>query len=410
MNVKRLQERLRQSDFKIKTLLEITDAINNHHSTEKLLKSYRDIFEKDLLIGRLALFIRNEDDWECAVYYGTEDDFSVEKIIEKIHTIDEITSIQADLDGHFKNFGIIIPVFHNEDPLAYVLIGDLDDDEIRVSPIIKHMRYIQTLTNIMCVAIENKKLMEKSLEQERYNTELKLAAEMQALMVGSGRRDYPAAEVATFYKPHNEVGGDFCDYIELSDQESFFCVADVSGKGVSAAFLMANVQAHLRALLEHTHWTLESLAENLNRKVVETVGGERFVTLFMAYYHRPSRMLHYLNAGHNPPVLLSNGKLHLLKSGTVGIGMLEELPFIHKSEMIINPNSIIVCYTDGVVEIENENNEEYGYQRLGTLLKEKAESINHVNDLIEYITESVDNFRGNNPYFDDTALLCCRFR
>src|SRR5690606_360444 len=162
--------------------------------------------------------------------------------------------------------------------LAYVLIGDIDDDEIKMSPIIKHMRYIQTLTNIICVAIENKELIEKSLEQERYKTELKLAAEMQALMVGSGRKDFPSTEVATYYKPHHQVGGDFCDFIELNSQESFFCVADVSGKGISAAFLMANIQAHLRALLQYTNWTLESLAIELNKKVVETVNGERFVT------------------------------------------------------------------------------------------------------------------------------------
>ena len=233
---------------------------------------------------------------------------------------------------------------------------------------------------------------------------------MQSLMVGSGRRDYPSTEVATYYKPHNEVGGDFCDFIALNDQESFFCVADVSGKGVSAAFLMANVQAHLRALLEYTNWTLESLATQLNKKVVETVGGERFVTMFMAYFHRPTRMLHYLNAGHNPPVLLSNGELHLLESGTVGIGMLNELPFMNKSEIVIGKNAIFVGYTDGVVEIENEENDEYGYERLGELMQEKEHSLKHVDDLIAHIIDSLDVHRGKNPYFDDTALLCCRFR
>jgi|SRR5690554_160344 len=410
MRVKRLQERLKQRDFKLKTLLEITKGINNNLSTEELLDSYREIVEKELLIGRLALFVRKVDQWECAIYYGVPDGFSATAIAENIESFKNITTIQTNMDGHFENFGLIIPVFHNETPIAYVLIGDMDDDEIRMSPIIKHMRYVQTLTNILCVAIENKQLIKNSLKQERYNTELKLAAEMQALMVGSGRRDYPSTEVATYYKPHNEVGGDFCDFIALNDQESFFCVADVSGKGVSAAFLMANVQAHLRALLEHTNWTLESLATQLNKKVVETVGGDRFVTLFMAYFHRPSRMLHYLNAGHNPPVLLNNGVLHLLESGTVGIGMLPELPFINKSEIVIGKNAIIVGYTDGVVEIENEKEEEYGYERLGKLMKEKEHSLNHVDDLISHIIHSLDIHRGKNPYFDDTALLCCRFR
>src|SRR5690554_6208881 len=406
MRIKRLQERLKQGDFKLKTLLEITKAINNNLSTEELLSTYRQIVEKELLIDKLALFIRTPSGWECAIFYGVSSRFSSETVARGTSGFENATTLQTDTDGDFQ----IIPVFHNETPIAYVLIGDLHDNEIRMSPIVKHMRYIQTLTNILCVAIENKQLIRDSLEKERYDTELKLAAEMQALMVGSGRRDFPSTEVATYYKPHNAVGGDFCDFIALNDHESFFCVADVSGKGVSAAFLMANVQAHLRALLEYTNWTLESLAKQLNKKVIETVGGDRFVTMFMAYFHRPSRMLHYLNAGHNPPVLLNNGKLHLLESGTVGIGMLTELPFINKSEIVIGKNAIIVGYTDGVVEIENEKEEEYGYERLGKLMKEKEHSLNHVDDLISHIIHSLDIHRGKNPYFDDTALLCCRFR
>lgn len=410
MKVKRLQERLKQRDFKLKTLLEITKAINNNLSTQELLHAYKEIVEKELLIGRLALFIKQDDNWNCAVFYGVDRGFSGQEIIDKFDMFPEIKTIQSDDDEHFKGFGLIIPVFHNEEPLAYVLIGDIDDDEIKMSPIIKHMRYIQTLTNIICVAIENKQLIEKSLEQERYKTELKLAAEMQALMVGSGRRDYPCTEVATYYKPHHQVGGDFCDFIELNNQESFFCVADVSGKGISAAFLMATIQAHLRALLEYTNWTLESLAVELNKKVVETVNGDRFVTMFLAYFHRPSRTLHYLNAGHNPPVLLTNGKIHHLESGSVGIGMLDELPFINKSEIKIGMDAMIVCYTDGVVEIEDEREDEFGYERIGKIMIDNQQNLKHVDDLISHIISSLDSHRGSNPYFDDTALLCCRFK
>ena len=155
---------------------------------------------------------------------------------------------------------------------------------------------------------------------------------------------------------------------------------------------------------------MESLATELNKKVVETVNGERFVTMFMAYFHRPSRTLHYLNAGHNPPVLLTNGKIHHLESGSVGIGMLEELPFINKSEIKLGIDAMIVCYTDGVVEIEDEKEDEFGYERIGLIMKENQHKLKHVDDLISYIISSLDAHRGKNPYFDDTALLCCRFK
>src|SRR5690606_15763582 len=127
--------------------------------------AYKDIVEKEHLIGGLALFIKQNDKWYCAVFYGVDWGFSEKEIIAKFQIFKDIKTIQSDDEEHFKGFGLIIPVFHNEQPLAYVLIGDIDDDEIKMSPIIKHMRYIQTLTNIICVAIENKELIEKSLEQ-----------------------------------------------------------------------------------------------------------------------------------------------------------------------------------------------------------------------------------------------------
>ncbi len=410
MKTERLQERIKQREFKLKALLDLTNAINNNLSTEDLLLQFREIVENQLLIRRLVLFSKIESVWECSIQYGVERDFSNLDVVKEFGKIRDITLVQANIEPAFAGFDLIIPVFHKERPLSYFLIGDIDDEEIRVSPIIKHMRFVQTLTNIIGVAIENKSLFKKSLEQERVNTELALAAEMQALMVGSGTKDFQHFEVATFYKPHQQVGGDFCDFIEFNEDEAFFCVADVSGKGVSAAFLMANVQAHLRALIEHTNWTLESIAHELNKKVIDLVKGDRFVTLFLGYFYRPTRTLSYLNAGHNPPVLWDKGETHLLEDGCVGIGMLSDLPFVHVGKMKLGQDAIVVCYTDGVIEIENEHEEEYGPEKLANLLLEKSPSCQHVSEMIDHIITAVDKHRGDNPYFDDTALLCCRFR
>jgi sigma-B regulation protein RsbU (phosphoserine phosphatase) len=409
MKNERLQERIRQRDFKLKALLDITAAINENLSAEALLQQFKLIVSDQLNIGKAVLFSKIDDQWHCSFQYGVERDYSDLDPVVAFSKIRDIEIVQSSKDDVFGGFDLVIPVFHKAEALSYFLIGDMDDDELRVSPIIKHMRFVQTLTNIISVAIENKTLVKKSLEQERVNTELELAAEMQSLMVGSGTKNYTNFEVATFYMPHQQVGGDFCDFIELNEDEAFFCVADVSGKGVSAAFLMANVQAHLRALLEYTDWTLESIAHELNKKVNNLVKGDRFVTMFMGHYHRPSRTLNYLNAGHNPPVVWNQGEIHLLESGTVGIGMLSQLPFVNRGTIKLHKNAIAVCYTDGVVEIENQEEDEYGYERLGNLMRTQAPDCRHVEDLIEDVMSAVDVHRGINPYFDDTALLCCRF-
>lgn len=407
----RLQEKLKQRDYKLQALLEITNAINNNLSTTELLAEFREIVENRLLIKRAVFFSRIGNEWMCPIQFGTDRAYGGLDVEATFGDVRDLKWLTNNNDEEiYTGFDLLLPVFREDRPLSYIMIGDLEEEALRMSPVIKHMRFIRTLANIISTAIENKFLFDESLKQERVKTELALAAEMQALMVGSGTKNLEGFEVATFYMPHQEVGGDFCDFIPFGNQEAFMCVADVSGKGVSAAFLMANVQAHLRALLEYTEWSLEGIASELNKKVMETVKGERFVTLFMAYYHRPSRTLHYINAGHNPPVIWDRGKVHVLESGTVGIGMLNELPFIKKGEIELSPNAVLVGYTDGVIEIENESEEEYGYERLGTLLSEKCPKLRHVQDLVGEIMASVDRHRGDNPYFDDTALLCCRFK
>ncbi len=406
----RYKQRLKQRDFKLKTLLETTKAINDNQSIDDLLSRYRSTVEHDLQIRRLVLFMRIGSSWSCAISYGINKDYSAVDAGDFFSDMSEISLLQGNNNPVFEEFDLLIPVSHQEKPICYLLVGDIDDDEIRMSPVIKHMRFIQTLTNIIAVAIENKALFQKSLEQERIDTELQLAAEMQSLLVGSGTKDYLNFEVVTHYQPHQAIGGDFCDFIPLSDEEAFFCMADVSGKGVSAAFLMATIQAHMRALIEHTNWTLESLVKQLNQKVNETVRGDRFVTVFLGYFHLPSRSLQYINAGHNPPFVISGGKATFLESGSVGIGMLEELPFINKGEIELDPDALLVMYTDGVVELENEAGEEFGHEQLCELISEKQSLFDKIDDAVVHIVHAMDVHRGSMPYFDDTALLCCRFK
>jgi len=409
--IQKNKDRINRLNSKLDILLETTNAINSNKSTQELLEQYRSTVEHDLQIRRLVLFMQIENIWSCALQYGVDEDYSDDiKLFEQISNKNEVVYLRDQKDEKLRNFDFLIPVSNDDKPLCYVLIGDIDDNEIRMSPSIKHRTFIQTLTNIVAVTIENKALFARSLKQERIDTELQLAAEMQALMVGSGSQEYPLFEVATYYQPHQAIGGDFCDFIPIGKDEAFFCMADVSGKGVSAAFIMATIQAHLKALIEHTNWTLEGLVKQLNKKVNEISHGDRFVTVFFGYFHYPTRMLHYINAGHNPPFVISSGKATFLEEGTVGIGMLKELPFINKGQLKLSRNALLVLSTDGVLELENEKNEEFGSERLCELMIEKEQYLEKADDAISHIVHAMNLHRGKMPYFDDTALLCCRFK
>jgi sigma-B regulation protein RsbU (phosphoserine phosphatase) len=402
-SIKRADAKILIRDQKLGALLEITNAINSNLSKSKLFAIYEFVLREQLNIGKLVLFL-NEGEWDMALKFGTDSDVDID-IRRDLLAITEITEVNSKVEGPFKEFDVVVPVYHKTKPLAYLLIGDVMEEALMVSPIIKHLPFVQTLTNIIAVAIENKNLVNESLRQEGMKKELELASEMQAMLLPTSLPSNNNLDIAVFYQSHQQVGGDYYDFIELSDDEVCFCIADVSGKGVSAAMLMSNFQANLRALV-HYSATLGELIDALNRKVLESAKGEKFITLFVAKYNIKTREMNYVNAGHNPPFLISD-EITLLKAGCPGLGMLDEIPLITEGRISIPAGSSLFCYTDGLVETENEQNKEYGMEGLEESLKKnraKKPSEINTNVLID-----LKIYKGRTNYADDIALLSCKF-
>ncbi|NJK96919.1 MAG: serine/threonine-protein phosphatase [Bacteroidales bacterium] len=158
-----------------------------------------------------------------------------------------------------------------------------------------------------------------------------------------------------------EVGGDYYDVIKLDEEEVGFCIADVSGKGISAALLMSNFQATFRALFTK-NVPLKFLIERLNERVLSNAKGEKFITFFIGRYNNKTRELEYINAGHNPPLLylIQSEQLTFLRSGCVGLGMLDDIPYVVKGTLQITEPVKILCYTDGLVELLEGDNVNVG--------------------------------------------------
>ena len=387
-------------DIKLNSLLEVTKAINHNFSTEQLLQIFENVLENQLNIGKLVLF-SNNNGWKCILKYGVGEeynDINIERDLLPIHEIGTINFSKKKLN---KSFEIVVPVFHKSQPLAYVLIGDLED-KVEVSPTIKHLPFVQTLTSIIVVAIENKKLAKENIRQAAMRKELELASEMQSMLFPSKLPNDNKLDTAAFYLPHQEVGGDYYDFIWLNENECAFCVADVSGKGVAAALLMSNFQANLRILFNHTT-SLAELVRELNVKVMASAKGEKFITLFIAKYNLVTRTLTYVNAAHNPPLLATGNSISTLKIGCTGLGMFEEIPKIKEGIVNIAPNTRIVCYTDGLVELENDKGDDFGIDSLKDLIKSNSEL--NMGDLNASIMGTIMNYKQNRPYIDDIALF-----
>ncbi|MDR1865268.1 MAG: SpoIIE family protein phosphatase, partial [Bacteroidales bacterium] len=339
--------------FKLDALLDITRAINDNQPIEVLLENLTNILCVQLRIGKVVMFKTNHlNRLECILNAGASQELVGNMDVDKdLLPCTEITFIASE-ENRLPGFDIIIPVYNNNLPIAYVLIGDIEEEMEGLSPVIKHLQFIQTISNIIVVAIENIRLFKESLHQEALKKELELASQMQSMLVPHAK-DLPHnahIRMAAFYKPHYEVGGDYFDCIRMGENEVGFCVADVSGKGMAAALLMSNFQATLRALFT-PDISMEQLLQKLNKRVSDNAQGEKFITLFIARYNYVTRYLEYVNAGHTPVILFRKRckKMELLESSTVAIGMLDTIPYVNVKYTTIREHSLLLSYTDGMV-------------------------------------------------------------
>lgn len=400
---KNTKKRLELGKLKLDTLLLVTKGINRNLSKNELTDIYKQVLIDELKIGKLVLFNKFGNQWTQELCIGTE--CCSIHIENDLLDISEIQVLGIDKKENLTAFDVIVPVFHKSEPLAYLLLGDFDGEKIEVSPIIKHLTFIQTLTNIIIVAVENKRLFKENLDQIAIKKEMELASEMQTMLFPKNLPNNKEIEVAAKYNPHQLVGGDYYDFIELNRDEVAFCIADVSGKGVPAALLMSNFQASLRALIKRTS-SLSELVIELNRNILANANREKFITAFIGKYNLRTRNLQYINAGHNPPLLLVGHQFSSLTDGCTILGMFENLPSVTEKNITITPNSILTCFTDGVVEQTNSKNEEFEIENLKKSIILKKE--NTPQKIVENIINKLNIYKGEVENQDDIALLCLR--
>lgn len=388
-------------DLKLNAILEITKAINNNLSTSALLDLYQDILENRLKVGKLVLFSFDKE-WTCILKYGINEHFNHIQFEEELLGITEIETMSFSHGPLSRSFEIVIPVYHKKIPLAYVLLGDVNEQKIELSAAIRHLPYIQTLTNIIVVAIENKKLYRQAIQKAQMQKELELAQTMQEMLFPHNLPDTEGMKVSAVYIAHQQVSGDYYDFITLNNHEHMFCMADVSGKGIAAALLMSNIQATLHTLVNYTH-NLKDIVIELNKRVWNNANGEKFVSLFLGKVNTKSRQLTYINAGHNPPLLFSGGTVSPLQKGCTLLGISESIPFIDLEILDLSKEFILFCYTDGLTDTLNASGEYISEQTITDIVSKNSNAEpKFINDAVMYYAEE---FKGESLFVDDIALL-----
>ncbi len=393
---------------KLNMLLDVAQTINEDHSVEDLLLEFETLLKEELGIGRILLFLHEDETWKATLTCGVDKACAEQiDVARDLLSYTKTTDLSMTDNENLNVFDYAIPLYHKYKIIAYVLIGESDMTE-GVSTTIKNLKYIQILSNIIIVFIENKKMQETLLHQEYLRRELELAKSMQKALVPSDKdlRKTTTAVVRSLYHPHHDVGGDYYDVIPLSPYHIGFCMADVSGKGIGAALLMSNFQALVRGMFTSSI-SMKKLIRRLNDRVCQNTSSGKFITAFIARYNVLTGVMTYVNAGHLPPIVYSekSGRVVELEQGCIGLGMLDTIPGIEVGKIIVHRGTRLVAFTDGLVEVDEGNLVQSSTEKIKTIMSTTPNIISAMNK----ISQMAEQNRQDGLTFDDVSVLGIQF-
>lgn len=234
--------------------------------------------------------------------------------------------------------------------------------------------FLQKLSGHIAMALQNARQHRDSLEKQRYDRELTLARSILRSLMPDAPPIVPGYDIAVLSDPCFEVAGDYYDFLNLGPQSLLLVVADVEGKGISSALIMSKLQATLRALVMHLH-SLEVLAFSLNEMLHSGTGTDKYLSLFLGLVDTRRNIMHYINAGHVPPILVrgGSGEVKYLEEGGSVIGLFPAADY-RRGSVRLFAGDVLVCCTDGVLEIADDQHREYGAERLAECVRRHLES------------------------------------
>jgi sigma-B regulation protein RsbU (phosphoserine phosphatase) len=280
-------------------------------------------------------------------------------------------------------------------------------DKITGQPFSKSdFEFLHTLGNIAIISLENARLFQETLEKQKMEEELNMARNIQQRLLPKSLPKFKNIEVDGINVPSKQVGGDYFDVIEIKKDLLGITIADVSGKGMPASLLMSNLQAALHALIRE-NFSPEILVGRINTIIHNNTDLDKFITFFYGQLDLNTMVLEYVNAGHNPPFLLrKSNKVELLSEGGIILGMMPDVVY-GSDKVTLKRGDLLHCYTDGVTEAINADEEQYEEHRLLDLLQKLPE--NHLpNQINQEIIDDVNRFAGNTPQSDDLTILTIR--
>ena len=301
------------------------------------------------------------------------------------------------------NLKVIVPMELQGQTKGVLLLGEkLNRDSFTPAD----FEFLSSLSNLAIISLENARLFQEAIEKQRMEDELVIAREIQKGLLPSVLPALPGVEIGAANFSSKQVGGDYYDAILLDDHRLIVAIGDVSGKGTPASLLMANIQATIRALVP-LHLPLGELTGRVNDLMCPNTGGTRFVTFFWGCLDVHTRRFTYVNAGHNHPyVMRADGSAERLDKGGMILGVMETVIPYEEGTVDLHPGDLLVLFTDGVSEAMNAQSQEYGEERLETVIR-KAGGWG-AQGLIDAIHQDIIAHAAGAPQSDDVTMMVLR--
>ena len=323
-----------------------------------------------------------------------------------------VLTSDAQLDPDFmdaKSIGLgnvhsamSVPLWNNSEVIGMIYVDTVE----QVSHFSKvDLEVLTLLANLSAIKIDHVRLFERDRKMRELERELQAAAQIQRRLLPGEPPSFAGYEIHGRNDPCHAVGGDYFDFQPRDDRRLGIAVGDVSGKGIGAALLMATLQASFRAQAA-TDASPEVLVERLNCAVCASADANKFITFFYGELDRETHTLHYVNAGHNPPLLFrANGSVEQLGTAGLILGFQTGITYTGK-ELTLAPGELLLMFTDGVTEAPAPDDEEFGEERLIEIVRRGGQT--SVADIVQRVRDDVDAFTHGADAFDDFTVCAIR--
>lgn len=300
---------------------------------------------------------------------------------------------------------LAVPIEADDQRLGLLVVGDKESRRGIGVFADADRRMLELFANQVAIALVNARLHKQALEKERLERELDLAGDIQRRLLPVRLPEVEGFEFAGWNRPARHVGGDYYDLRAADDDGVHLVLGDVTGKGMPAALLVSTLHSALRLLLSSRPFDAE-LFERLNRHIAEASGSNKFITMAAAKLDPATGRFDYVNAGHNPPLIVrAGGEVVELPSGGMPLGMFAAAPYKVGKDGL-ERGDLLCIFSDGITECEAPSREEFGPERLAELLKEA--SGRPLPEIVRTIDKAVVDFAAGGPQGDDQTVVLVR--